>query len=29
MNTVTVGQLVHDFFVDYLAQQKGLRQSSV
>jgi integrase/recombinase XerD len=29
MSTVTVGRLVHDFFVDYLNQQKGLRQSSV
>ena len=29
MSAVTVGHLVHDFFVDYLAQQKGLRQSSV
>jgi integrase/recombinase XerD len=29
MSNLTVGALVHDFFVDYLPQQKGLRQSSV
>jgi site-specific recombinase XerD len=29
MSTLTVGALVHDFFVDYLPQQKGLRPSSV
>jgi site-specific recombinase XerD len=29
MNNLTVGALVHDFFLDYLRQQKGLRQSSV
>ena len=29
MSTLTVGAVVHDFFVDYLRQQKGLRQSSV
>jgi integrase/recombinase XerD len=29
MSNLTLGALVHDFFLDYLAQQKGLRQSSV
>lgn len=29
MSPLTVGRLVHDFFVEYLGQQKGLRQSSV
>ena len=29
MSNLTVGALVHDFFLDYLSQQKGLRQSSV
>jgi site-specific recombinase XerD len=29
MSTLTVGAVVHGFFVDYLPQQKGLRQSSV
>ena len=29
MSALTVGTVVHDFFVDYLRQQKGLRQSSV
>jgi len=29
MSTLTLGALVHDFFLDYLRQQKGLRQSSV
>jgi site-specific recombinase XerD len=29
MTSLTVGTVVHDFFVDYLRQQKGLRQSSV
>jgi site-specific recombinase XerD len=29
MSDPTLGALVHDFFLDYLAQQKGLRQSSV
>jgi len=29
MSTLTVGTVVHDFFVDYLRQQKGLCQSSV
>ena len=29
MSTLTVGTVVHDFFVNYLRQQKGLRQSSV
>ena len=25
MSTLSIGALVHDFFVDYLPQQKGLR----
>jgi site-specific recombinase XerD len=29
MSELTLGALVHDFFLNYLAQQKGLRQSSV
>ena len=29
MSTLTLGRLVHDFFLDYLSQQKGLRQSTV
>jgi integrase/recombinase XerD len=29
MSALTVGTVVHDFFVDYLRQQKGLRHSSV
>ena len=29
MSDPTLGALVHDFFLDYLTQQKGLRQSSV
>ena len=29
MSALTVGTVVHDFFIDYLRQQKGLRQSSV
>ena len=29
MSAPTVGSVVHDFFIDYLRQQKGLRQSSV
>ena len=29
MSSLTVGALVHDFFLDYLGQQKGLRQSSI
>jgi integrase/recombinase XerD len=29
MSGLTVGTVVHDFFVDYLRQQKGLRQSSM
>jgi site-specific recombinase XerD len=29
MSALTVGTVVHDFFVDYLREQKGLRQSSV
>jgi site-specific recombinase XerD len=29
MSNLTVGALVHDFFLNYLSQQKGLRQSSV
>lgn len=29
MSTPTLGTVVHGFFVDYLRQQKGLRQSSV
>src|SRR5271170_2993967 len=29
MSALTVGTVVHDFFVDYLRQQKGLRQSSM
>lgn len=29
MSDPTLGALVHDFFLDYLAQQKGLRQGSV
>jgi site-specific recombinase XerD len=29
MSALTVGSVVHDFFVDYLRQQKGLRHSSV
>lgn len=29
MSDLTLGALVHDFFLDYLTQQKGLRQSSV
>jgi integrase/recombinase XerD len=29
MSNLTVGALVHDFFLNYLSQQKGLRQSTV
>ena len=29
MSTPTLGVLVHDFFLDHLVEQKGLRQSSV
>lgn len=29
MSTPTLGALVHDFFLDHLVEQKGLRQSSV
>lgn len=29
MSTLSIGALVHDFFVDYLPQQKGLRVSSL
>lgn len=29
MSDMTIGALVHDFFVDYLRQQKGLRTSSI
>ena len=29
MSNLTLGTIVHDFFLDYLGQQKGLRQSSV
>jgi integrase/recombinase XerD len=29
MSNLTLGAFVHDFFLDYLVQQKGLRQSSV
>jgi hypothetical protein len=29
MSNLTVGALVHDFFLDYLGPQKGLRQSSI
>jgi site-specific recombinase XerD len=29
MSSLTLGALVHDFFVDYLPQQKGLRLSSL
>jgi site-specific recombinase XerD len=29
MSNLTVGVVVHDFFLDYLGQQKGLRQSSI
>ena len=29
MNNLTLGALVHDFFLDYLAPAEGLRQSSV
>jgi integrase/recombinase XerD len=29
MNTPSLGALVHDFFLDHLIEQKGLRQSSV
>jgi len=29
MNNLTIGTLVHDFFLDYLGPQKGLRQSSI
>jgi site-specific recombinase XerD len=29
MSSLTLGALVHDFFLDYLGPQKGLRQSSI
>lgn len=29
MSSLAVGVLVHDFFIEYLGPQKGLRQSSV
>ena len=29
MNTPSLGVLVHDFFLDHLIEQKGLRQSTV
>lgn len=29
MNAPTIGVIVHDFFLDYLPQQKGLRPSSI
>lgn len=29
MSSLTLGTVVHDFFLNYLSQQKGLRQSSV
>jgi len=29
MSALTLGTLIHEFFVSYLLEQKGLRQSSV